>query len=67
VTGVAVAAQLDPMAGARRYLSGHRLVWRIGNRLTVGGSEVILYGGPDRPPEEWRREPGCPPGRGAIR
>ncbi|MBI4532136.1 MAG: hypothetical protein HY709_11530 [Candidatus Latescibacteria bacterium] len=51
VTGVAFAAQLDPIEDSRRYLSGHRFVWRIHDRLTVGGSEVVLYGGPNRPPE----------------
>lgn len=43
-----ILSRLDPMEEARRYLSGHRLMWRVNSRLIVGGSEMILYGGPNR-------------------
>lgn len=37
----------SPLA-VHRYLSAHRLAWRARERLWIGASEVVLYGGPSR-------------------
>lgn len=32
----------------RRHLSGHRIQWRVNDRLSVGLAEAVVYGGVDR-------------------
>jgi len=58
VQAMAFSAVLDKMWSERgdppyryladRYLSGHRIDWLVGNRVELGLSEVILYGGEAR-------------------
>ncbi|MCZ6676038.1 MAG: hypothetical protein O7E52_02185 [Candidatus Poribacteria bacterium] len=58
IKGTAFTAQLDRMWHdqdglerrylADRYLSGHRLDWQVNDRIEVGISETILYGGDSR-------------------
>ncbi|MBC8458933.1 MAG: hypothetical protein H8D67_13140 [Deltaproteobacteria bacterium] len=51
VKGYSFAAVLDKMWDAkriyhaRRYLSGHRIDWQVNDRLELGLSEIITYGG----------------------
>ena len=51
VKGYSFAAVLDKMWAdkhkylANRYLSGHRIDWQVNDRLELGLSEIILYGG----------------------
>jgi len=57
--GTAFTAVLDDYVGpygdesirAARYLSGHRLAWRVNPDLEISASEVIVYGGEGRLPE----------------
>jgi hypothetical protein len=61
VKGSAFTAQLDRIWHdqdgparrylANRYLAGHRLDWQVSDRIEVGVSEMILYGGDARYPE----------------
>lgn len=63
VKGTAFTAQLDQMWHdqdgpmrrylANRYLAGHRLDWQVNDRIEVGISELILYGGNARD-VEWQ-------------
>ncbi|MFQ6040041.1 MAG: capsule assembly Wzi family protein [Candidatus Poribacteria bacterium] len=59
VRGYSFAAVLDKMWSekhkylANRYLSGHRLDWQVNDRLELGLSEIILYGG-DARDIEWQ-------------
>lgn len=59
VKGYSFAAVLDKMWAdkhkylANRYLSGHRLDWQMNDRLELGLSEIILYGG-DARDIEWQ-------------
>lgn len=63
VKGTAFTAQLDQMWHdqdgptrrylANRYLAGHRLDWQVNDRIEVGISEFILYGGNARD-VEWQ-------------
>jgi len=51
--GYAFVAPLDPLpleegSEARRFLSAHRITARLGERLRVGLSETVLYGGEGR-------------------
>lgn len=32
----------------RRHLSGHRVEWRVSDRLSIGAAEAVVYGGVDR-------------------
>ena len=63
IKGTAFAARLDQMWHdeegptrrylANRYLGGHRLDWRVNDRVELGISELILYGG-DAQGIEWQ-------------
>lgn len=63
VKGTAFTAQLDQLWHdqdgaarrylANRYLAGHRLDWQVSDRVEVGISELILYGGDTRD-VEWQ-------------
>ncbi|HIE26293.1 TPA: hypothetical protein EYP66_03295 [Candidatus Poribacteria bacterium] len=59
VKGYSFTAVLDKMWAdkheylANRYLSGHRLDWQVNDRLELGLSEIILYGG-DARDIEWQ-------------
>ena len=55
VRGTAFISKLDRMWHqekqrylADRYLSGHRLDWRLSDRIELGISEIVLYGGDAR-------------------
>ena len=58
IKGTAFTAQLDRMWHdqdgparrylADRYLAGHRLDWRVNDRIELGVSEMIVYGGDGR-------------------
>jgi len=62
IKGISFAAVLDNMWVVRedgyrylanRYFSGHRLDWQVNDRLEIGISETILYGGEVRN-AEWQ-------------
>lgn len=41
----------------KRYLSGHRVDFKLGEVAEIGVSEMVLYGGPDRVPEAYYLNP----------
>ncbi|MDD2891241.1 MAG: capsule assembly Wzi family protein [bacterium] len=42
---------LDSLLGCNRYLTGHRLEYKIGNPLYLGFSEIALFGGKNKLPD----------------
>ena len=67
VRGTAFISKLDRMWHqekrrylATRYLSGHRLDWRLNDRIELGISEIVLYGGDARGPEWYYLNPILP-------
>ena len=67
VRGTAFISKLDRMWHqekrrylATRYLSGHRLDWRLNDQIELGISEIVLYGGDARGPEWYYLNPILP-------
>ncbi len=48
---ISLSTVLDDLGGAHRYLSAHRIEVRPQQGLSLGLSEVVLYGGKGRQPE----------------